>query len=97
MPSIEVLSLAVNHISTLKDIQNCFKIQELYLRNNKISNFKELEYLKNLKKLKILSLSENPISDHSQYRKKVISYVPWLEKLDLQDVTSKEKETSSSQ
>jgi Leucine-rich repeat (LRR) protein len=34
MPALEVLSLAVNNIFTLKDLQGCNNLKELYLRKN---------------------------------------------------------------
>ena len=34
MPNVEVLSLSVNKISTLKDFSYCPALQELYLRKN---------------------------------------------------------------
>lgn len=38
MPNLEVLSLSVNKISTLKDIVLCHKLQELYLRKNNVKD-----------------------------------------------------------
>lgn len=38
MNALEVLSLSVNNISTLKDVQNCYNLRELYLRKNTISD-----------------------------------------------------------
>lgn len=51
----------------------------------------ELKYLLNLRRLKILSLNENPISDHPLYRLLVIKCLPNLEKLDNDMVTAEEK------
>lgn len=45
MGQIEVLSLAVNYISSLKDVQHCQNLRELYLRKNLISNLNEIRYL----------------------------------------------------
>lgn len=42
LPNVEVLSLSVNQISTLKYFSYCSKLQELYLRRNNISNINEL-------------------------------------------------------
>ena len=82
MPALEVLSLAVNHINTLYDFRNCNNLRELYLRGNKIATLKELDYLTSLKKLRVLGLSENPISSHPLYRKAIIGVLPWLDKVD---------------
>ena len=45
MPNLEVLSLSVNKINTLKDLFNCNKLQELYLRKNNISDIREIKNL----------------------------------------------------
>jgi hypothetical protein len=60
-----------------------------------ISDWKELEYLKNLPRLKILWLRDNPLCRHmsiTEYRRRVISILPNLSKLDEHDVTHEEKE-----
>jgi Leucine-rich repeat (LRR) protein len=36
MPNVEVLSLSVNQISTLRDFRNCTRLQELYMRKNQV-------------------------------------------------------------
>ena len=82
MPSLEVLSLAVNYVSTLSDFKFCPNLQELYMRGNKIDSLWELEHLQGLRKLKIISLSENPIASSPSYRKAIIKMVPWIEKID---------------
>ena len=91
MPNMEVLSLSVNKISTLKDFANCQRLTELYLRKNMISDLKEVRYLSKLQNLKILWLSENPCSEKSNYRKYVIKMLPNLVKLDNKNITSEEK------
>lgn len=45
MKNLEVLSLSVNKIATLKDFVNCLKLQELYLRKNNIEDLSEIKYL----------------------------------------------------
>ena len=91
MGALEVLSLAVNNVTTLKDVQYSSNLRELYLRKNIISDMNELRYLQNLRKLKILSLSENPIAEHPKYRLLVVRCVPGLDKLDNDMVTPEER------
>jgi len=45
LPNVEVLSLSVNKISSLKDFSCCNKLQELYLRKNNISDIREISHL----------------------------------------------------
>ena len=84
--NLEVLTLSVNKISTLRDVQYCTQLKELYIRDNKITHIDEIFYLKELKHLKILWLADNECSkDHlydSEYRLTVIRNLPNLQKLD---------------
>ena len=45
MNALEVLSLSLNKISTLKDVKTCYNLQELYLRKNEIADLEEVYYL----------------------------------------------------
>lgn len=82
MPNLEVVSLSLNKISSLKPFENCLNLKELYLRKNNISDIEELKYLSNCKSLKILWLAENPVCDLSDYREKVLETLPQVMKLD---------------
>ena len=42
MPGVEVLSLSVNRIPTLRDFQGCLQLQELYLRKNEVGTLAEI-------------------------------------------------------
>ena len=76
MPALEVLSLSVNKINTLKDVAHCPNLTELYLRRNEISNLSELKYLKDLGNLRVLWLGENPVASVPGYRLTVIKTLP---------------------
>lgn len=95
MPNLEVLSLSVNKISTLKPFQYCKKLSELYLRKNLIPDLSELKYLQGLSLLKVLWLWDNPCAETPNYRETVISALPNLVKLDNQAVTPEERAASS--
>lgn len=91
IPNLEVLSLAVNKIKTLKTFSKLVKLKELYLRKNNISSFKELEYLSNCQDLKKISLNENPIEELPNYRENVIRLFPQLVQLDEKIITPEER------
>ena len=82
MPSLEIISLSVNYIKDLSVFRNLKNVKELYLKDNLISDFTQIENLKNCTKLKILCLQENPISNQSNYRQKILEILPFLKKLD---------------
>ena len=91
MTALEVLSLSVNSISTLKDIGSCQNLKELYIRRNCVDDLDEIEHLVPLKNLKIMWLAENPVAAIAGYRMHVIRTLPQLEKLDNIEITFEEK------
>lgn len=96
MPNLEVISLSVNKINSLKYFQYCKKLTELYLRKNLIADLREVKYLQNLQGLKVLWLWDNPCADSENYRSTVLSMLPNLVKLDNQNVTSEERNSLKS-
>jgi len=91
VPNVEILSLSLNRISSLRDFVGCHKLTELYLRKNLIADLTEIKYLQQLPNLKVLWLSHNPCSENNKnYRQYVIKMLPNLIKLDKEDVTREE-------
>lgn len=79
MPSLEIVSLSVNKIRTLRPFANLQNLRELYLRRNLISNLNEIKHLTDCQNLNVLWLSENPICDNPNYRAVVICVLPQLQ------------------
>lgn len=90
-PNLEVVSLSVNSIEGLEPLGSCSHLQEVYMRKNFIKDIREVLYLHDLKHLRTVGLSDNPISQSAQYRKYVIAAIPALEKLDDVDVSPEER------
>ncbi|XP_045859884.1 cilia- and flagella-associated protein 410 isoform X2 [Meles meles] len=92
MPSLEVITLSVNSVSTLEPVSRCPQLRELYLRKNRIPSLAELFHLKGLPRLRVLWLAENPCCgpDPHLYRMTVLRNLPHLQKLDNQPVTEEE-------
>jgi Leucine-rich repeat len=91
MPNLEVVSLPVNRITSLKDFQYLTKLTDLSVRKNNISQISNLLYLRTLPNLKNLWMMENPISSQANYRLLVVALLPQLEKLDNKEVTAEER------
>lgn len=91
MPSLEIVSLSVNKIRTLRPFASLPNLKELYLRRNLISNLNEIKYLTNCENLSTLWLSENPICENPNYRSVVIGVLPQLVKLDDIMITEEER------
>ena len=92
MPSLEIVSLSVNKIRTLRPFANLQNLRELYLRRNLITNLNEIKYLIDCQNLSVLWLSENPICDNPNYRSVVICILPQLQKLDDIAITDEERD-----
>ena len=68
LPALEICSLSLNKISSLKYFVYSHNLTELYLRKNNISDLFEVRNLMNCSKLKVLWLWDNPIAQHKYYR-----------------------------
>lgn len=68
LPALEICSLSLNKISSLKFFIYSHNLTELYLRKNQISDLFEVRNLKGCGKLKVLWLWDNPIAQHPLYR-----------------------------
>lgn len=96
LPNLEVLSLSVNSITSLKDVSSCKKLSEIYLRKNKIEDISEIGHLKGLPNLKILWISDNPfVAQTENYRQTLLRLLPRLVKLDNQSVAASERHLDS--
>src|SRR5690349_17661981 len=91
MPQLEVVSLSVNRIRSLKDFSYLKHLKELYLRKNMVSDISEVNYLTNCNELTTLWLGENPIADVKNYRLIIIKMLPQISKLDDVPIGSDER------
>ena len=91
MQSLEVISLSVNKIKSLRDFGALKNLRELYLRKNQISDINEVKFLATCPNLKVLWINENPIAEIKNYRNIVISFLPNLSKLDDNFVSPEER------
>ena len=92
MPLLEIVSLSVNKIRTLKPFANLQNLKELYLRKNMISNLNEIKHLTECENLTKLWLKENPICDNPNYRDVIICVLPQVQNLDDIEITDAERE-----
>lgn len=95
LPKLEVLSLAANHISSLKPLRKCVSLQELYLRKNKVSRLREVTMLSGMPKLTVLWMVDNPCTQHAHYRDFVLHCCQGLRQLDSVEITAEERKASA--
>lgn len=94
LPNLETCALSVNEIDSFEPFSHCKHLQELFLRKNKIAEFQQLKYLMELPNLKVLWLSDNPITNLDDYRLFTIALLPNLTKLDQVDITEEERQAA---
>ena len=90
---IEILFLNDNEISTLSFCQDLPNLKELYMKNNKITDLKEIDYLSLCKNLHTLYLKGNPIqlNNNQIYMKKIKKSVPSIKIIDGIKIISNKK------
>ncbi|CAK0850814.1 unnamed protein product, partial [Prorocentrum cordatum] len=78
-------------VDTLNDLRGCPRLAELYLRKNNVRDLAEVQYLCNLRHLRVLWLNDNPCANLPHYRMYILQRLPSLGKLDSQEVTADER------
>jgi hypothetical protein len=94
-PNLEVCSLSVNDVYDLSVFGSVQNITELYMRRNNVSDFSNILHLAGLRHMRVLSLTENPVAQHPDYRSFVIACLPQLQKLDADDISADERAAAS--
>ncbi|KAA3674875.1 uncharacterized protein DEA37_0001046 [Paragonimus westermani] len=89
--SLEVLVLQSNGIKLLHELSACYKLKELYVGHNNITELKAIMNLKNLTDLTTIDLFGNPITKElKDYRARLIHYFKCLKSLDGREIQSTE-------
>jgi dynein light chain 1 len=98
-PTLEELWLSYNQISSLDGLAPLQALEVLYLGNNRVSDWAELDKLAALPKLRDLLLTGNPLydahADKAACRAAVVKRVPQIQKLDNEMITSIEREAAA--
>ncbi|KAJ3351281.1 hypothetical protein HDU83_009008 [Entophlyctis luteolus] len=95
-PNLQVLHLRDNKIVSLQSIGESFKsLTYINLRNNLIDSLDEITRLGVVPNLKILNLTDNPVTKAANYRIETIYRCKNLEKLDKELVTDEEREEAA--
>jgi U2 small nuclear ribonucleoprotein A' len=95
MRRLSTLFLSNNYIFRIGNLGgNLSNLSTLVLTNNRITNLSEIDNLASLTQLELLSLMDNPLTNHVHYRLYVIHKIPSLKCLDFQKVTREEREQS---
>jgi hypothetical protein len=90
LKQLEDLSLYSNNISIIEGLDSCVSLQCISLGNNKIKLLEQVIRLRQLRNLRMLTLSGNPICNEPEYKMTVLAYVDALSYLDYALVDNSE-------
>ncbi|XP_032499955.1 leucine-rich repeat and guanylate kinase domain-containing protein isoform X3 [Phocoena sinus] len=88
---LQILDLSHNQISSLQGLESHDFLEVINLEDNKIAELGEIEYIENLRLLRVLSLLRNPIREKSDYCSFVIFMLLRLTELDQKKIGVEEK------
>jgi protein phosphatase 1 regulatory subunit 7 len=79
---LEILDLNFNRLERIENVSHLMKLTDFWARQNKLSDFKDLDQLSGLPKLTLVYLEMNPWSEKPNYRSVVIRSLSHLIRLD---------------
>ena len=90
-PILSEIELSDNHINgeELYKLTIYIHIKKISLANNNIKNYEDIKCFNTFRNLIFLDLSENPVNNINNYRKKLFDLLPTLVFLDMQDKEGK--------
>lgn len=74
--------MAGNQIKRLSNIEHLSKLEDLWLNDNQVDDWHNLQILENLPALQTLYLERNPVATDAMYRKKLMLIAPKLQQID---------------
>jgi Leucine-rich repeat (LRR) protein len=94
LSKLEDLSLYSNYIKKIDGLWNCSSLQCLSLGNNKIESLEEVQQLRKIRSLRMLTLSDNPVTDQPDYKTVVLAFISELKYLDYRLVMQEDRNTA---
>lgn len=85
MTKLEILDVAINELTDIQGLETCAEtLDELWLNNNGISDWKSIEYLgSTMKNLNNIYIANNPVySKGAAFKKKLKETIPCLKQLE---------------
>ncbi|XP_072391113.1 uncharacterized protein [Diabrotica undecimpunctata] len=88
---LHTLDLANNQLTTLQFLYKNYRLEDVDMESNEISNLMEIFYLKGLPNIKRLNLDKNSVADTPHFQKMCLRTFPRLQNLNGNQVTAKQK------
>lgn len=94
---LEDLTLFNNRISIVEGLDQCTRLQCLSLGNNKIDSMEQVIKLRQIKSLRMLTLSGNPVCKENDYRMSIYAFLDSLRYLDYALIDINDRNTAKEQ
>ncbi|KAM5205126.1 leucine-rich repeat and guanylate kinase domain-containing protein isoform 3-T3 [Hipposideros larvatus] len=91
LKALQTVDLSYNQISSFQGLENHDFLEVIDLEDNKIAELGEIEYIENLRLLRVLNLLRNPVQEKSEYWLFVIFMLLQLTELDQKKIKVEEK------
>jgi Leucine-rich repeat (LRR) protein len=79
LKKLNTFDLSDNLIIQIRGLEN---LTELWLTNNKVELFSELENLRILRNLKTIYLERCPVYSYPDYKVQILAVCPWIRQID---------------
>jgi len=84
LTELTIIDLANNPITSLDGVQHLPKLEDLWMNDNKVAEWTEVDKLAGVPSLRTVYLERNPIyhADPASYRRKVMMALPQVTQID---------------
>ena len=86
-PKVKKLNLTYNRFNNLSTLSQFQHLTHIFLSNNQIENFNELEKISNKEQVLVLTIEKNPISTHPNLLSFCVLIFPKLEEINGEKIT----------
>ncbi|XP_006824760.1 leucine-rich repeat- and IQ domain-containing protein 1-like [Saccoglossus kowalevskii] len=90
LPLLEHLSVSQNSLTTIPSLSNCLLLKRLDISHNCIDDVASVTSgISECYRLQDLVVQGNPVTEETKYRSVIVSQLPWLQRLDSEDLNPK--------
>ena len=82
LTSLNTFDISDNLVSKIQGLESQLVLEELWMTNNKVELFAELQFLRNLPGLRTIYLERCPIYSYPDYKMKILEECPRIKQID---------------
>lgn len=94
LSNLRVLSFFHNKISKIQNMETLINLSNFSIAHNNITDTKDIEYLRQFRELRALTISDNPVCEERNFRYLVLAYLSDLRFLDYRLISQEERKAA---